>query len=734
MALTAAVAAESACMRLGAYDRTVALYESELTFFSTEMPRRVRFSRTRQPDLAGVRRLTQPLDDVLDRIEFHGHKRKALVLFLLSEMNRRQKSFWGWDDGTWVELANCRRYDGNRLIAVAYFLCGFQSFGSFDKRRQVLFRLAERVFGADRFAAMTEDVTKWLLSVGYKVRTTRLAAVTLAQLLLQTRATRLDELTREQLLSVQRERANGAIEKCLIAVSRYLSAQGVIDAPLSRLGRERYLDDLGTLLADVPTEWARLAKYWSDTSTLSSAVKIRHYYRLLCVGRWLRAVNPNVNGPAGWTRATAAEAVAMLSTQTSGQWSHVPAGRIRNFGRPLAASSRIQFMTTLRTFFQDLQQWEVVPARFEPYRAFRAPRSLTSLVHPDPRVLADDVWAKLVWAGMNLTAEDLRGQSGRGGHFHYYPLALVRALTLVWLFGGLRWNEIRRLRVGCIRWQEDTQRDRVCLLSVPVNKTGTAYSKPVDKLVGESIVAWEKERPAQSRLIDHKTGELTDFLFLFRSRQVGYGYMNLKLIPALCQKAGVPHADVRGKITSHRARSTIASQLFNAREPMSLFELQEWLGHKHPSSTQHYAKITPTKLQKAYAKAGYFERNVRAIEVLIDQDAVRQGTTGKEPWKFFDLGHGLCTYDFFDQCPHRMACAKCSFYVPKESARAQMLEAKSNLLRLQQEIPLTEPELAAVEEGVLAYGKLVDSLRDVGTPAGPTPRELTAETPSKTRS
>src|SRR6266404_7996182 len=56
----------------------------------------------------------------------------------------------------------------------------------------------------------------------------------------------------------------------------------------------------------------------------------------------------------------------------------------------------------------------------------------------------------------------------------------------------------------------------------------------------------------------------------------------------LCRKAGVPEHDLRGKITSHRARSTIATQLFNAKEPMSLFELQEWLGHRLPSSTQRY--------------------------------------------------------------------------------------------------------------------------------------------------
>src|SRR6187549_715525 len=94
-----------------------------------------------------------------------------------------------------------------------------------------------------------------------------------------------------------------------------------------------------------------------------------------------------------------------------------------------------------------------------------------------------------------------------------------------------------------------------------------------------------------------------------------------------------------------------------------------------------------------------FERNLRAIDVLIDQEAVRNGPTGDVGWKYYDLGHGYCTYDFFDQCPHRMACAKCSFYSPKPSARAQLMEGKANLLRLRQEIPLQEAEVAAVDDG-----------------------------------
>ena len=85
-------------------------------------------------------------------------------------------------------------------------------------------------------------------------------------------------------------------------------------------------------------------------------------------------------------------------------------------------------------------------------------------------------------------------------------------------------------------------------------------------------------------------------------------------------------------------------------------------------------------MAKAYNDAGYFARNVRTIKVLIDRDAITSGaaTTGT-PWQYFDLGHGLCTYSFFEQCPHRMACARWDFYVPKDSTKAQLFEAKGNL-------------------------------------------------------
>jgi len=132
---------------------------------------------------------------------------------------------------------------------------------------------------------------------------------------------------------------------------------------------------------------------------------------------------------------------------------------------------------------------------------------------------------------------------------------------------------------------------------------------------------------------------------------------------------------------------------------MTLFELQAWLGHESPATTQYYAKITPNTLTKAYADAGYFERNVRTIEVLIDRDAVTSGAAANgEPWQHYDLGHGWCTYNFFEQCPHRMACARCDFYEPKESAKAQALQANSSISRMLATIPLTDAEKAAVHD------------------------------------
>src|ERR1700674_3046425 len=67
---------------------------------------------------------------------------------------------------------------------------------------------------------------------------------------------------------------------------------------------------------------------------------------------------------------------------------------------------------------------------------------------------------------------------------------------------------------------------------------------------------------------------------------------------------------------------------YNAMEPMTVTELQQWLGHRSPHSTQYHAELTPTTLARAYADAGYFTRNLRTIEVPRAED----GPTGEPNW------------------------------------------------------------------------------------------------------
>ena len=100
-------------------------------------------------------------------------------------------------------------------------------------------------------------------------------------------------------------------------------------------------------------------------------------------------------------------------------------------------------------------------------------------------------------------------------------------------------------------------------------------------------------------------------------------------------------------------------------------------------------------------------------------------------WNSFQIAHSgqyslaaSCSYSFFEQCPHRMACARCDFYIPKPSSEAQLLEAKDSLQRMLVQIPLTDNERQAVEGDRDAVDRLLGDLIDTPTPAGSTPRQI----------
>jgi hypothetical protein len=67
-------------------------------------------------------------------------------------------------------------------------------------------------------------------------------------------------------------------------------------------------------------------------------------------------------------------------------------------------------------------------------------------------------------------------------------------------------------------------------------------------------------------------------------------------------------------------------------------------------------------------------------------------------------GHGIrrspgdiCSYDFFARCPHRLACVRCPFYVPKDSTKGQLLAVRDGIGQMLEQLDLTDEERQALE-------------------------------------
>lgn len=653
------------------------------------------------------------------------YRRLRRRLFL--DTHRRGRTFWEWSGEQWSETVAASDHGGKiYALVVGYLLGGIAGARllSLDRRPAVTARKALGAESVDRAAGLMRATAEgWGYGLGAGQAGSLEAA--LCRALLLSGSPLPEHVTQEAMDIVLADCGSAQARKSARLLSRLLYSAGAKVWP-SRDPREDPLAR-GPVVGEegdrVPPEWRRWCDRWLATSTLASREHVHMY--LLKVGRWLAEAHPGVQSPEQWDQELAIGYVAAVDRMKTGEWGAWWAQHnLRRAGKPSQPRSKDHQIYAARAFFRDLQEWGWIPVRFDPGRCIRTPRSIANLIGPDPRTIDDAVWAKLVAAGLELggEAEDLpRGCP--------YPLGLLRALAAVWLFAGLRADEIVRLRVGCARRQrgaatvaatgETLPGDAVCFLDVPTNKTATAFTKPVHPIVAQRIAEWEAQRPPdQPAALDRKTGELVHFLFSVRNRPVAKDYLNQSLIPALCRKAGVPEHDSRGKITSHRARATIASQLYNGPEPLSLTELQAWLGHKDPKSTQSYARIDPTRLARKYADSGYLERNAALVEVLLDVEALK----ASEGALYYEMGHGLCSNPYWQKCPHRMACVRCEFYVPGEEA--QYVRAKKGVRRMLEQIPLTDEERRAAEGDELALEGLLKKNADAPTPAGPTPREL----------
>ena len=190
---------------------------------------------------------------------------------------------------------------------------------------------------------------------------------------------------------------------------------------------------------------------------------------------------------------------------------------------------------------------------------------------------------------------------------------------------------------------------------------------------GHRRLAGHPPRQAELRRTTHRRDRRS--ALRHQSPAICAAYINNTVIPVLCRKAGVPAADVRGNITSHRPVH-IASQLYNAKEPMTLFELQAWLGHRsplHPVSTPRSAPHADPGLRRRRATSPATCAPSRYWSTATPSPPAPRGRRALAALR---PRPRLLHLHLLRAVPTPMACAKCDFYTSKDSSKAQLLEAK----------------------------------------------------------
>jgi len=681
-------------------------------------------------------RLLLPFHDILSQIfSLQTDCCTFSIQIMLSGMHEYALPYWAWSEEQWVSLLTVafqhfrQQYvQGSvtgirqQLVIFAYVLGPQTDFClSFLGEQTFARSVADLFFGPQRIEEAAMRIGALLKSWGYETNTShcrKLLTNALSEVFLANRNPFLEKVSFE-LLQTRREKTMPHKRQILERISKALVSLEILETPLPSAREMSRVSPSQMDTAGVAPQWVEWCLQWHHFSSLEPQTKRSYLLKLFRTGRWLAQMYPEVTTPHQWDSWLAAEFVATVHQMKEGDFSSPDVVEEQKLsGKPLAAVTKRGLLTVMRTFFRDMQEEpHNVPRRFDPLRAFRTPGAIQRQIGPNPRDLDPFLWAKLVHAALELTEEDLP-QSGHG--MRQYPFQLVRAIAAVWVYSGLRSDEIGRLTVGCIRWQREDvtvpetgeilPREAVCFLTVPVNKTTSAFQKPVNPIVGHRINEWERVRASkQPPQRDRKTGAMVEYLFSHRGHVIGHQYLNARLIPSLCEKAGIPKEDERGAITSHRARATLATLLYNAPDGLSIWGIvKQWLGHKDVSSTQHYARVKPTKLAAVYANA---ERNSRLVEALVDTRADANG----EVKVYYVLGdHGLCGNPDWASCLYRMACIKCPFFVPKE--RVHLIAASKTVKRFLEVVELTDEELLAVQDDSSKLEEAVERTKHLPAP------------------
>lgn len=731
------------------YDRGVVLSDQEREALIEVADRRYLF---RGHELATTfARLTHPLQDVyeLKRVHRTVGLCDAYLRVMYHHMVQTDKSFWGWSQEEWATAlisAGASHYEGISITIrlVAYLFCGFLITGD----RFSPWDFAFIVFGKERIQAQYERVASTVFGqdgLGY-ARSQRQEwdfhhVVTLA--LLINRNPYLEMLTAES-LQATREMVcdNKSRAEAFVRIGQALGRLNIAKAGVL-LQDSPHVSSVPWAYpcVDVDPQWFTWVKaYITQTPGRVDDYRRILFHYLLIAGRWLKKYHPSITQPGQWDEPLAYEYVTWVCTAKRGE---LVLRDMRLQAQPcdtpllLHASSIDGRLGALRRFFKALQKkpYQVgehlaprLILEWDPEEALRTPENIKRQLRPNPRNIDQAWWQKLTWAAASLNAGDLSAAQ-RG----IYPLAYYRAAGLLWVTGARRSDEIRRLKTGCVsrEWapemldEEGNQiepEEHLAYLRVPVNKTQGEFWIPIPTYTADAIEAWERLRPRlQDPQIDRREKKLTDYLFMTRNQTMGVNFLNASLIPLLCKVAGlvdqqgVPLQDTVGRITSHRARSTLATWLRS--NGLSLTYIAKLLGHTDLKSLPWYLREDKHQFARVIRKHNPLERMVTAI---LDTEALKRGTG--EPAVFYYLSSepdgrsSLCASPDYGTCVHQMQCKKCEMYV--EAEQAEVIARRPGVLTIEVHIP-TSPHVTDLLDQEEALGTEV--IQHLPAPSVPNP-------------
>jgi site-specific recombinase XerD len=243
-----------------------------------------------------------------------------------------------------------------------------------------------------------------------------------------------------------------------------------------------------------------------------------------------------------------------------------------NTGKPLATMTIRHRLSTVRTFFERIMEWDYDDARV---RLFIYMSDLPALDEPLPKFLDDPTAAKF----MAALAQD--------------PNQRRRLMVELLARTGMRVGELAGLEDDAMVRHGSAHR-----LRIPLGKLHNDRYVPLLPMLVDLIVDYQsvRGRSRSGHLVERDDGQPFD-------RRTIHRY-----VATIAKRAGIGH------VHPHQLRHTLATQSIN--RGMSLEAIAALLGHRSMDMTLTYARISDDTVADAYFKvteaveAQYYGRSV----------------------------------------------------------------------------------------------------------------------------